>query len=223
MLLLVLGTLPTASEALALPLACFAMAKRSVHPLTTACAASATSASPWLVNRFTALPRPLSEIWRSFPLHGVSRNRRSNTQSCAASEAVSSSCFKASNSIREDARRASRFSGVLKFCVLKFSFLGEGMDIRWASISAHWWMPTAETPNIYHPLQATPRYCSRSKCFKLHALAHIHYIIISQLQLKASLSLHCVPNRGLPFLVEMIVMKTARHEGRCMMNHFAKR
>ena len=79
MLLLVLGALPTASEALALPLACFAMAKRSVHPLTTACAASATSASPWLVNRFTALPRPLSEIWRSFPLHGVSRNRRSNT------------------------------------------------------------------------------------------------------------------------------------------------
>ena len=108
----------------------------------------------------------------------------------------------------------------------KFSFLGEGMDIRWAaagSISAHWWMPTAETPNIYHPLQATPRYCSRSKCFKLHALAHIHYIIISQLQLKASLSLHCVPNRGLPFIVEMIDMKTARHEGRCMMNHFAKR
>ena len=47
--------------------------------------------------------------------------------------------------------------------------------------------------------------------------------LISQLQLKASLSLHCVPNRGLPFLVEMIVMKTARHEGRCMMNHFAKR
>ena len=46
---------------------------------------------------------------------------------------------------------------------------------------------------------------------------------LSQLQLKASLSLHCVPNRGLPFLVEMIVMKTARHEGRCMMNHFAKR
>ena len=110
----------------------------------------------------------------------------------------------------------------------KVFIFGRGMVIRWAaagSISAHWWMPTAETPNIYHPLQvqATPRYRSRSKCFKLHALAHIHYIIISQLQLKASLSLHCVPNRGLPFLVEMIVMKTARHEGRCMMNHFAKR
>jgi hypothetical protein len=97
--MLLLGTMPTASEALALSLACFAAAKRSVHPLTTACAASATSASPWLVNRFTALPRPLSEIWRCFPLHGVSRNRRSKTQSCAALEAASSPCFMASNSM----------------------------------------------------------------------------------------------------------------------------
>ena len=52
--------------------------------------------------------------------------------------------------------------------------------------------------------------------FKLHALAHI-----SQLQLKASLSLHCVTNRGLPFLFEIVVGKTAWNKGRCMINHIA--
>ena len=48
---------------------------------------------------------------------------------------------------------------------------------------------------------------SEWSAFKLHALAHI-----SQLQLKASLSLHCVTNRGLPFLFEIVVGKTALHK-----------
>ena len=44
----------------------------------------------------------------------------------------------------------------------------------------------------------------------------------AQLQLKARLSLHCVANRGLPFLFEIVVGKTAWHKGRCMINHFAR-
>jgi len=46
---------------------------------------------------------------------------------------------------------------------------------------------------------------------------------ISQMQLKAGLSLHCVTNRGLPFLFETVATKTARHKGRWMINHFGKR
>ena len=58
-----------------------------------------------------------------------------------------------------------------------------------------------------------------SECrFKLHAMAHT-----SQLQLKASLSLHCITNRGPPFLFEIVATKTARHKGRWMINHFAQR
>jgi hypothetical protein len=64
-------------------------------------------------------------------------------------------------------------------------------------------------PNIYRTLHA----CSPSN---LDAFAHV-----SQLQLKASLSLHCVTNRGLPFLFEMVVGKTAWNKGRCMINHIA--
>ena len=44
----------------------------------------------------------------------------------------------------------------------------------------------------------------------------------AQLQLKARLSLHCVTNRGLPFLFEIVVGKTAWHKGQCMINHFAR-
>jgi len=44
----------------------------------------------------------------------------------------------------------------------------------------------------------------------------------AQLQLKARLSSHCVANRGLPFLFEIVVGKTAWHKGQCMINHFAR-
>ena len=85
------------------------------------------------------------------------------------------------------------------------------IDIR-ALVYARTCIPTCTTRYTYRLHHAI----SRSECFQASCIG-------TQLQLKASLSLHCVPNRGLPFLVEMIVMKTARHEGRCMMNHFAKR
>ena len=50
-----------------------------------------------------------------------------------------------------------------------------------------------------------------------------HVANISPLQLKAGLSLHCVTNRGLPFLFETVATKTAQHKGRWMINHFVKR
>ena len=121
--------------------------------------------------------------------------------------------------LRTPSARRQKSVALFRCSQAKFSFLGEGMVIRWAaagSISAHWWMPTAETPNIYHPL--VRRHHAIVLAPSVLSFMHWHTYIISlshssQLQLKASLSLHCVPNRGLPFLVETIVMKTARHEG----------
>ena len=113
-----------------------------------------------------------------------------------------------------------------RYSQAKFSFLGEvwlsagQRQDRYPRIGVclQLRLPTFTTRyRRYHAIVLAPSVLS----FMDHALAHINYIL--QLQLKASLSLHCVPNGGHPFLVEMIVMKTARHQGRCMMNHFAKR